>query len=158
MNRSSNITSLKNPPVDISGVGWTLADISRLLRKLVDKRLSGVGITRAQWQALGNLKRLGPMTQAALADVMEVETATITRLIDRLEAAGWVIRKPHSTDRRVKLVHMSEKADAVIEEVASIGHQLREDMLIDLPEAERAHFITLLSTVKSRLVHLLETP
>ena len=47
------------------------------------------------------------MTQAALADVMEVETATIARLIDRLEAAGWIERKSEANDRRVKLVSMT---------------------------------------------------
>jgi len=143
---------------DISSMSWLLADVSRLIRKLADRRLSAMHLTRAQWQALGNLKRLGPLTQAALADVMEVETATIARLIDRLEAAGWIARSPTPTDRRVKLVTITDKALAVMDEVAAIGQRLRDDMLVDLNQTEREHLVVSLSTVKQRLIRLLETP
>ncbi len=145
-------------PADISSINWLLADTSRLIRKLADRRLSTIGLTRAQWHALGNLRRLGPMTQAALAEIMEVETATIARLIDRLEAAGWIDRKPDASDRRVKLVSMTPKADAVMEEVIVIGQKLRDDMLADLSTAEREQLVATLSTIKTRLIRLLETP
>jgi DNA-binding MarR family transcriptional regulator len=145
-------------PIDTSSISWLLADASRMIRKLADRRLGTIGLTRAQWQALASLRRLGPMTQAALAEIMEVETATIARLIDRLEAAGWIERKPDRCDRRVKLVSMTGKADAIMDQMASIGQQLRDDMLTDLPQGEREHLVVLLSTIKSRLISLLEAP
>ncbi len=143
---------------DISSISWLLADASRLIRKLADRRLGGVGLTRAQWQALGNLRRCGPMTQATLAEIMEVETATIARLIDRLEAAGWIERKAEAQDRRVKLVTMTEKATSIMDEVSVIGQKLRDDMLIDLSPDELETLISTLTKIKSRLVRLLETP
>jgi DNA-binding MarR family transcriptional regulator len=143
---------------DISSISWLLADASRLIRKLADRRLGAIGLTRAQWQALGNLKRMGPMTQAALAEIMEVETATIARLIDRLEAAGWIARKAEAQDRRVKLVTMTDKATAIMDEVGVIGQKLRDDMLVDLSPSELEALIGTLATIKSRLIRLLETP
>jgi MarR family transcriptional regulator for hemolysin len=143
---------------DMSAISWLLADASRLIRKLADRRLATIGLTRAQWQALGNLRRMGPLTQAALAEIMEVETATIARLIDRLEAAGWIERKPEANDRRVKLVSMTPKATAIMDEVGVIGQKLRDDMLVDLSQSEREQLVVLLSTMKSRLIRLLETP
>jgi DNA-binding MarR family transcriptional regulator len=145
-------------PVDISSISWLLADASRLIRKLADRRLGTIGLTRAQWQALGALKRVGPMTQAALAELMEVETATIARLIDRLEAAGWIERKADRLDRRVKLVSLTGKADAIMDQMAAIGQKLRDDMLADLSESERRQLVALLSTIKLRLNILLEAP
>jgi len=142
---------------DIS-ISWIVHDVGRLMRKLADRRLGSIGLTRAQWQALGNLRRIGPMTQAALADIIEVETATVARLVDRLEAAGWVERRPDPHDRRVKLVSMTEKAEDIMDEVGEIGHQLREDMLCDLSREERDKLIATLTTIKLRLVKLLETP
>ena len=139
-------------------IGWLLGDVGRLLRKLIDRRLGGIGLTRAQWQALGNMRRCGPMTQAALADVLEVETATTARLIDRLEAAGWVARRPDPHDRRVKLVSLTEKAEGILEEVGEIGQKLQDDMLADLGIEERETLFAALATIKSRLVRLLETP
>lgn len=143
---------------DISSISWLLADASRLIRKLADRRLGAIGLTRAQWQALGNLKRMGPMTQAALAEIMEVETATIARLIDRLEAAGWIARKAEAQDRRVKLVTMTDKATAIMDEVGVIGQKLRDDMLVDLSPPELDGMIDTLTKIKSRLIRLLETP
>jgi DNA-binding MarR family transcriptional regulator len=143
---------------DISSISWLLADASRLIRKLADRRLGAIGLTRVQWQALGNLRRMGPMTQAALAEIMEVETATIARLIDRLEAAGWIARKAEAQDRRVKLVTMTDKATAIMDEVGVIGQKLRDDMLVDLSPPELEALIGTLTTIKSRLIRLLETP
>jgi MarR family transcriptional regulator for hemolysin len=143
---------------DISSISWLLADASRLIRKLADRRLGTIGLTRAQWQALANLRRMGPMTQAALAEVMEVETATIARLIDRLEAAGWIERRAEAQDRRVKLVTMTEKAAAIMDEMGVIGQKLRDDMLVDLSPSELDGMIDTLTKIKSRLIRLLETP
>jgi DNA-binding MarR family transcriptional regulator len=145
-------------PTDMSAISWLLADTSRLIRKLADRRLGVLGLTRVQWQALGNLKRLGPLTQVALADIMEVETATIARLIDRLESAGWIERHPSPHDRRVKLVSSTDKAARIMDEVAVIGQKLRDDMLMDLAQADREQLVVSLSTIKSRLIRLLEAP
>src|SRR5579859_7058649 len=147
-----------SPSLDTATISWLLADTSRLIRKLADRRLGVLRLTRAQWQALGSLKRYGPMTQAALAEIMEVETATIARLIDRLENAGWIARSPDANDRRVKLVSITEKADRIMDEVAVIGQKLRDDMLADLSEAERQQLVGTLSTMKSTLIRLLEAP
>ncbi|HEX4504837.1 MAG TPA: MarR family transcriptional regulator [Alphaproteobacteria bacterium] len=143
---------------DISSISWLLADASRLIRKLADRRLGTIGVTRAQWQALANLRRMGPMTQAALAEMMEVETATVARLIDRLEAAGLIERRAEAQDRRVKLVTMTDKAAALMDEMGVIGQKLRDDMLADLSPSELEGLIASLTTIKSRLVRLLETP
>ena len=85
-------------------------------------------------------------------------TATVARLIDPLEAAGWIERKAEAQDRRVKLVTMTEKATSIMDEVGVIGQKLRDDMLIDLSHDEREALLVLLAKIKSRLVRLLETP
>ena len=157
-NQLATYLSAMNGTTDMSAISWLLADASRLIRKLADRRLATIGLTRAQWQALGNLRRMGPLTQAALAEIMEVETATIARLIDRLEAAGWIERSPDANDRRVKLVSMTDKAAAIMDEVGVIGQKLRDDMLVDLSQSEREHLVGTLATIKSRLIRLLETP
>jgi DNA-binding MarR family transcriptional regulator len=143
---------------DISSISWLLADASRLIRKLADRRLGTIGVTRAQWQALANLRRMGPMTQAALAEMMEVETATIARLTDRLEAAGLIERRHEVQDRRVKVVTMTEKSKALMDEMGVIGQKLRDDMLVDLSPSELEGLIGSLTKIKSRLIRLLETP
>lgn len=140
-----------------TSINWLMGDVSRLVRKLIDRRLGGLGLTRAQWQALWNMQRRGPMTQAALAEVLEVETATIARLLDRLEAAGLVTRRPDPGDRRVKLVSLTPKAESILEMVGPVAQKLQEDMLVDLGTKEQESFRDTLATIKTRLVKLLET-
>ncbi len=65
-------------------------------------------------------------------------------------------RRPDPSDRRVKLVCMTEKASCIMEEVDKVGHRLREDMVADLAESERDRLVSTLSTIKSRLIRLLE--
>jgi DNA-binding MarR family transcriptional regulator len=137
---------------------WIIAEVARLMRKIADRRFEPLGLTRAQWQALGYLRRCGPMPQTVLADAMEVETATIARLIDRLEGAGWVDRSADAADRRVKLVAITEKSASVMEELNVIGQELREELLSDLSAEDREHLMAMLLKIKSRLLVLLGAP
>ena len=74
--------------------GFLLHDIARLMRKRFDARVRNSGLTRAQWQMLMALKRLEGANQATLADALDLEPITVGRLIDRMEEAGWVERRP----------------------------------------------------------------
>jgi DNA-binding MarR family transcriptional regulator len=104
------------------------------------------------------LRRCGPSPQTELADAMEVETATIARLIDRLETAGWVERRADAADRRVKLVTLTDKAASIMEELNVIGQQLREEVLSDLSAEEQERLLETLLKIKSRLLILLGAP
>ncbi len=75
-------------------LGFLLHDASRLMRKRVDRRARTLGLTRAQWRVLAQLRRREGINQSALADILEIENITMGRHIDRLEDAGWVERRP----------------------------------------------------------------
>jgi DNA-binding MarR family transcriptional regulator len=59
-----------------------------------------LGMPLADVHAVGALLELGPAGVRALADVMGMTTGAVTRLVDRLEAGGFVRREPDPTDRR----------------------------------------------------------
>src|SRR5690348_13133430 len=80
--------------------GFLLYDAARLLRRDFDRRARRIGLTRAQWSVLANLVRNEGVNQAGLADIMEIQPITLVRLLDRLEEAGWIERRPDPTDRR----------------------------------------------------------
>ena len=70
--------------------GFLVHDVARLLRTVFDRRMREVGLTRSQWWVLNNLFQHDGVNQAELAQLLEVERPTLGRLIDRLEAKGWV--------------------------------------------------------------------
>ena len=81
------------------GFGFLLHDIARLLRKRFDQRAATLGLSRAQWQVLAHLHRHEGINQSGLADILEIQGVTLGRLVDRLEAAGWVERRRGSAGR-----------------------------------------------------------
>jgi len=84
------------------GFGFLLHDIARLLRKRFDHSAATLGLSRAQWQVLAHLHRHEGINQSGLAEILEIKGVTLGRLVDRLEAAGWVERRADASDRRAR--------------------------------------------------------
>src|SRR5690606_28746084 len=81
-------------------LGFLLADVSRLVRRRFDARARDLGLTRARWRVLPQLRRREGINEASLAEIMEVEPITLGRHIDRLVEKGFVERRPDPSDRR----------------------------------------------------------
>lgn len=71
---------------------------------------SAAGISATDLDALEHLEADGPLTQRGLGDRLSLTSGAITMLVDRLEKAGWVRRRPHPSDRRYVLVELSPQA------------------------------------------------
>ncbi len=69
------------------------------------------GIGETDLDALEHLEADGPLTQRDLGDRLSITSGAVTMLVDRLEAAGWVTRRPHPHDRRYTLLELSAKAE-----------------------------------------------
>ena len=98
--------------------GFLLNDVARLLRTSYDRRIRKLGLTRAQWWVLTHLYRGDGVSQTELADILEIEKPTLGRLLDRLEAKGWVRRAHDAADRRVWRVHLTDEV--------GVGHLLAQ--------------------------------
>ena len=101
-----------------------LSDVARLMRTRADARARAYGMTRAQWMILVRLDRQPGMSQNELAALVEVEPITVGRLIDRLEARGFVERRPDETDRRVWRLHLTQTAQPMLKEIARVRSEL----------------------------------
>jgi MarR family transcriptional regulator for hemolysin len=64
--------------------GFMLNDVARMLRTYADYKASQFGITRAQWVVLVRLDRFEGLKQAELAEMLDLQPITLTRLLDRL--------------------------------------------------------------------------
>jgi len=69
------------------------------------------GIAETDLDALEHLEADGPLTQRDLGERLSITSGAVTMLVDRLEAAGWVHRGPHPTDRRYVLLELTERAE-----------------------------------------------
>lgn len=137
-------------------IGAVIADVARLLRTAFDRRVRKLGITRAQWLVLTRLHRHPGVSQSELADIMEVERASAGRMIDRLEANGWVERRAQNGDRRIKRVYLTPEAERVHRRIWRVAEATVDDALADLSSREGAQLRALLGRVKKNLITVVE--
>jgi len=133
-------------------IGVVISDVARLLRTEFDRRVRKLGITRAQWLMLTRLHRKPGASHSELADMLEVEKATAGRMIDRLEANGWVTRRTEADDRRVKRVYLTAEAERVHRRIWRVAEATVEDAMGDLSAQESRQLMGLLLRVKRTLV------
>ena len=88
---------------------FQLSDVARTMRTYIDQRAREHGMTRAQWSVLARLERHEGMTQAEMADALEIQPISLVRLIDRLCLQGLIERRPHPRDRRANRLYLTEK-------------------------------------------------
>ena len=104
---------------------FTLGELQRLVRAYADKQAARYGITRAQWAVLAKVERTEGLKQSELAEQMEMQPITLTRLIDRLCDNGWIERRGDETDRRVNRLYLRKAARPLLGKLG--GPALRTD-------------------------------
>ena len=131
--------------------GFILNDVSRLMRTAFDRRAKSIGLTRSQWWVLTHLYRRDGLTQAELAEILEIERATLGRLLDRLETKGWLQREADPNDRRVKRVYLTDEVKPAMKSLRRIAAGLRQEALEGLDEHERDRLVDILIHMKTNL-------
>jgi MarR family transcriptional regulator for hemolysin len=132
---------------------FILHDVARLLRTTFDRRVKSLGFTRSQWWVLNHLFRSNGITQSDLADILEIEKATLGRLLDRLEAKGWVRREGDANDRRAKRVFLTEEVEPALKAMRAAAAELRREALAGLPAEQQERFVDALIAVKTNLTN-----
>ncbi|MCS0588843.1 MarR family winged helix-turn-helix transcriptional regulator [Massilia norwichensis] len=121
-------------------------------RLLIDKQLKHLGIGQAGWMTIAMVaKAREPMSQRALADVVGVEGPSMVSMLDRLEREGLVMRAPSPTDRRVKLVHLTEAGTALYKQVKQQANAVRGALLGDIDPAQLEVATELLELLRKRI-------
>ncbi|MDF2366723.1 MarR family winged helix-turn-helix transcriptional regulator [Sneathiella sp.] len=133
-------------------LGFLVNDVSRLMRRNYNRRAQGLGLSLAQWRALAFLARQEGVKQVTLADSLEVQPITLARLIDRLEEAGLVTRRPDPDDRRAIRLYLTPKAQPLLDQMWALAAKTHEDALKDLSEEARAVLIKSLLQAKQSLL------
>jgi DNA-binding MarR family transcriptional regulator len=134
-------------------LGFVLHDVARALRKRFEQRAreARLELTRAQWSVLAHLARQEGINQAALAQILEIEPITLVRLLDRLQAAGLVERRPDPSDRRARVLFLMPAARPLLDRIWALAAVVREEAMAGLSEPQREQLIELLLKIKGNL-------
>lgn len=132
-------------------VAFLIGDVARLMRKRFDERARGVGATGAQWKALSALSRNQGINQGGLAELLEVEPITLTRMLDRLGDAGLIERRADPDDRRAWRIYLTDAAQPVLAKLREVADELIAATLAGLSEADRSALMGSLDTIRTNL-------
>ena len=132
-------------------IGLLIHDVARLLRVLYDRQMSSIGLTRSQWWLLTYLFFKDGINQSELGILMDMEKAPLSRLLDRMEKKGWVIRKNESKDRRTKNIYLSESIKPLISSMRDKAAEYRNESLSILTDKELNKLKDILQILKQDL-------
>ena len=132
-------------------LSFTLNDVARMLRTYSDQKAKQFGITRAQWAVLARLDRFEGLKQSELAEMLDLQPITLTRLLDRLCACGFIERRADPNDRRAKRLYLTPAARPLIERLGSLGEELMATALAGVDRQQVEKMIVQLAIVKENL-------
>lgn len=148
--------SLLPDPTPQERFSTVLHATARSWRLALDARLKDLGVGQSGWLTIAILaKSKTELSQRALADQLGVEGPSVVAMLDRLESAGLVLRAPCPTDRRVKLVHLTDAGRALFAKVRKQADAFRASVLDQVPPAELAAATALLESLRERIEGML---
>lgn len=130
---------------------FALADLQRSVRAYADQRASRHGITRSQWAVLVKIHRQEGLQQAELAKLLDIQPITLTRLVDRLCASGFVERRADENDRRANKLYLLPAARPLMVKLKSLRDEINQTALSHMTPEEADRFVAQLETIKANV-------
>jgi MarR family transcriptional regulator for hemolysin len=108
---------------------FLLSDVARMIRTLADQEARKFGMTRAQWGVLFRLERSEGLKQSELAELLDIQPITLTRLIDRLHDNGLIERRSDPHDRRAKRLFLTPAARPLLDKLSKLSTEMMAGVL-----------------------------
>ena len=132
-------------------IAFNISDVARLLRTYADQRAREFGMTRAQWAVLARVERSEGLKQCELAEVLDLQPITLTRLIDRLCDGGLIERRSDPDDRRAKRLYLTPAARPVLDGLTRLGKDMMATVLSGIEPTAIDQLLAHLLTLKTNL-------
>ncbi len=138
-----------NPPETLD---FLLAQVSHLHHYRAFSLFESLGLYRGQPPVLRALWEQEGLTHKELADRLRITQATITRMLQRMERAGFVQRRPDETDQRISRVYLTDAGRAVQARVHEVVRQMEDETFAGFSTEERAVLESYLRRVRANLL------
>jgi MarR family transcriptional regulator for hemolysin len=132
-------------------IAVSVVDVARLLKTYADQRARQFGISRAQWTVLMRLDRFEGLKQSELAEVLDLQPISLTRLLDRLAENGLIERRPDPHDRRANRLYLTPAARPLLEQLAKLCEAMMEELLETIDEPARERLLRDLDAIKDNV-------
>ena len=133
---------------------FTMGQLNRQWRRVVDRLLRPLGLTEATWLPLTHLERAtAPMRQKDLAASLGLDSSSVVRLLDGLETAGLIVRAGH-VDRRAKTIDITPKGLEIVQQVKALINEERLKLFADVSDEQLTAAFAVLQNIGGQLQKL----
>ena len=132
-------------------IAFMIMEVARLLKTYADQRARQYSMTRAQWAVLFRLDRSEGLKQSELAELLDLQPITLTRLLDRLSDNGLIERRADPNDRRANRLFLTPAARPLLERLTVLGEDMMGTVLAGLDAKTSERMLRDLGLVKENL-------
>src|SRR5450830_648312 len=132
-------------------ITFTIMDVARILRTYADQLARQFSISRAQWGVLVRLDRSEGLKQSELAEILDLQPISLTRLLDRLAENGLIERRADPNDRRANRLFLTPAAHPLLERLTALGDDMMGMVLAGLDAKTSERMLRDLGLVKENL-------
>ena len=141
-------------PTEAESLDSLFAQICRLKHARIHTLLETLGLYRGQPSVLQALWEQEGLMHTELARRLQVQPATITKMLQRMEKAGFIERRPDPEDQRVSRVYLTDAGRAVRADVQQVWRQLEEEAFAGFTLEERVLLRRFFLQVRENLKHV----
>lgn len=127
-----------------STLAFLLSQVGIYASKRFAGRIAAVGLTPPLFRLLNLVDVAGGESQQAIGEAIQVPASRMVGLVDELEGAGLVERRPDAEDRRVRTLHLTAEGRRALARGRRIAREHEDDLASGLSEAERQRLVALL--------------
>lgn len=138
--------------------GFLLRDVTRLYAQRFEKHAASLGLTLAQCRTLVRLADNEGVSQVRLAELTDLEPMALVRILDRMEAEGWLERRSDPRDRRVRCLYLTSKAKPRLDDIRRVIDVTWGEAFAGIPKRQSDLVIELLDAVRSNFLALSPQP
>lgn len=134
--------------------GFLLTDASRLYVRRFEQRVVSLGLTLPQCKTLAHLAQREGISQAQLSESADIEPMALVRILDRMEADGWLERRDDPDDRRARRLYLKAKARPLLDDIWRLSDATRGEAFEGIPRQQAELLIALMVQIRSNLAAL----
>jgi MarR family transcriptional regulator for hemolysin len=124
-------------------------ETSRVVKRHFDRRARNHGFTQGQWRALWHLERNEGITQASLAEILEMQPIAVARVLGKMEKAGLITRQADPGDKRAIKLYITPRAAPTLKLLHDIADDVRALASQGLTQEEQANIVSLMHRIKA---------
>jgi DNA-binding MarR family transcriptional regulator len=139
---------------ELQRFGFVLKDVARSYVARFEQRASALRLTLSQCRVLVYLAVNEGVSQSRLCELTEIEPMNLVRILDRMEAKGWLERRADPIDRRARKLYMKPKAKPLVDNIWAVAAATRAEAFQGMSRDESKQLFSLLKRMSENLLAL----